>query len=69
MLIRVKYSDNRYDMVRPEVLDHLLDYGAVAEFKRCDGWVKSSDDSVRRYSRNEYPGTDRREQRQVSYRK
>jgi len=67
MLIRVKYSDNRYDMVRPEVLDHLLDAGMVAEFKRCDGWVKNNDDSVRRYGRNEYPGIDRREQRKASY--
>ena len=69
MLIRVKYYDNRYDMVRPEVLDNLLDSGIITGFKRCDGWVASTDDAVRRYSTSGYSGADRRQQRSTSYRR
>ncbi|MDD2499195.1 MAG: hypothetical protein PHN92_00080 [Geobacter sp.] len=67
MLIRVKYNDNRYDMVRPETLDRLLEMGAVSEFHRRDGWVVSSSDSVRKSSRSGFTGPDRRGQRTVSY--
>ena len=68
MLIWVKYNDNSYDMVRPEVLDNLLDSGIITDFKRCDGWVASTDDAVRRYSTSGYSGTDRRQQCLVKYR-
>lgn len=67
MLIRVKYIDNSFDMVRPEVLDHLLEMGTVSEFHRQNGWVASSSDSVRKNSRSSFQGPDRREKRSINY--
>lgn len=66
MLIRVKYSDNRYDMVRPEILDNLLKNGGVAEFLRRDGWVSSSSATVRKESKSDFKGTERRTRRTFS---
>lgn len=60
MLIRVKYVDERFDMVRPEILDRLLEAGKVREFQRSDGWVIPGIGNVRRKNRAEYTGTDRR---------
>lgn len=68
MLIRVKYQDNHYDMVRPEVLDHLLEQGKVSEFLRRDGWVSSNSDMLRRSRRSSQSGPDQREKRTVNYR-
>ena len=60
MLIRVKYVDNRFDMVRPEVLDHLLETGKVREFQRQDGWVMPDIGNLRHNNRNVYSGSERR---------
>jgi hypothetical protein len=60
MLIRVKYVDDRFDMVRPEILDRLLEAGKVREFKRQEGWVLPGKDSVRCMNRNDYSGIERR---------
>ena len=60
MLIRVKYVDERFDMVRPEILERLLKAGKVREFQRSDGWVIPSPDNLRRSNRNPYTGPDRR---------
>lgn len=64
MLIRVKYADNRFDMIRPEILDHLLEDGAVNSFLRHEGWVKPGIDTLRNKSRNDYSGPDRRMRRE-----
>lgn len=63
MLIRVKYVDERFDMVRPETLDRLLEAGKVGEFQRGDGWVTPAVDNLRSKNRNEYSGSDRRMRR------
>lgn len=60
MLIRVKYTDDHFDMVRPEVLDRLLQVGKVREFLRHDGWVMPGIGNLRRSNRNKYSGTERR---------
>ena len=60
MLIRVKYLDSRFDMVRPEILDHLLDAGKVMEFQRRDGWVMPKSGNLRKMNRNDYSGSGRR---------
>lgn len=60
MLIRVKYVDDRFDMVRPEILDRLLEVGKVREFQRSDGWVMPGIGNLRRKKRNGYSGPDRR---------
>jgi hypothetical protein len=60
MLIRVKYEDDRFDMVRPVMLNRLLEAGKVLEFRRSDGWVMPGIDSLRRGKMNAYFGTERR---------
>ncbi len=60
MLIRVKYVDDRFDMVRPDILDRLLDAGKVREFERQDGWVMPGIGNLRRTADSRYSGVDRR---------
>jgi len=60
MLIRVRYVDDRFDMVRPEILDSLLDAGKVREFERGDGWVIPGISNVRHMNRSGYSGIERR---------
>jgi hypothetical protein len=60
MLIRVKYVDDRFDMVRPEILDRLLEAGKVREFQRREGWVMPGVGNVRCMNRIDYYGTERR---------
>jgi hypothetical protein len=60
MLIRVKYVDDRFDMVRPETLDRLLEAGKVSEFQRRDGWVMPGLGNLRSTKRNNYSGSERR---------
>lgn len=66
MLIRVKYVDNRFDMVRPEILDHLLETGKVREFQRRNGWVVPGIGNLRHRNFNSYSGTERRMSRVAS---
>ena len=63
MLVRVKYVDDRFDMVRPEILDRLLEAGKVREFKRSDGWVMPGIGAVRHKGSNDYSGSERRTKR------
>lgn len=67
MLIRVRYNDNTYDMVRPELLDHLLEMGTVAGFQRRDGWVARNSPAVRSAEETRYLGADRREKHSFEY--
>lgn len=60
MLIRVKYADDRFDMVRPEILDRLLEAGKVREFQRKDGWVMPGIGNLRLKNINDYSGPERR---------
>lgn len=60
MLIRVRYTDNRFDMVRPEFLDDLLDRGVLQSFLRRDGWVTAASGPLRRERRPRYAGPERR---------
>lgn len=63
MLIRVKYLDDRFDMVSPEILDRLIEAGKVREFQRRDGWVMPGIGNLRRKNRSDYSGPDRRSMR------
>ncbi len=60
MLIRVMYSDGRFDMVKPSVLDNLLEQQVVTSFKRSDGWAVVGRDAIRSQSLPRYRGVDRR---------
>mgnify|MGYP007044779905 CR=1 FL=1 len=60
MLIRVFYTDGTFDMVKPEMLDYLLDKNKVKRFKRSTGWAVVGRDPVRTKSPNGYWGEERR---------
>lgn len=60
MMIRVMYSDGRFDMVKPNILDNLLGQQAVTSFKRNNGWAVVGRDPIRSSSRGGYRGEERR---------
>lgn len=60
MMIRVMYSDGRFDMVKPTMLDNLLSRQAVTSFKRTNGWAVVGRDPIRSASRGSYRGMERR---------
>ncbi len=68
MLIRVKYNDNRYDMVCPELLDDLLRRGSILEFLRRDGWVSCRVAAIRQAEDAAFKGTERRARRTFTLR-
>lgn len=51
MMIPVKYSDGRHDLVKPQLLDRLLSDRKLAGFKRRNGWVEIGRDPVRGQAR------------------
>lgn len=52
MLIRVMYSDNRYDFVQDTHLDRLIQDRSITMFQRKSGWVRVSIDPIRHKSRH-----------------
>lgn len=60
MLIRVMYNDGRFDMVKPQLLDNLLNKQQVTSFKRAAGWVVVGRDMVRSGHSRQYRGPERR---------
>ena len=61
MLIRVMYDDGRFDMVKPQLLESLLQNNTVTSFKRNEGWVVVGRDATRNsHPSQEYSGPDRR---------
>ena len=60
MLIRVMYSDGKFDMVKPNMLDRLIDQQRVTSFKRTGGWAVVGRDMIRGSSQPGYHGVDRR---------
>lgn len=60
MMIRVMYSDGRFDMVKPNMLDNLLEEQTVTSFKRSTGWAVVGRDPIRSAGRSSYHGQERR---------
>ena len=60
MMIRVMYSDGRFDMVKPELLDSLIKEQVVTSFKRASGWAVVGRDPIRNSGRANYGGAERR---------
>jgi len=59
MLIRVMYQDDKFDMVKPLILDGLIASGRLKKFFRLEGWATIGIDPIRgRGSR--YEGPERR---------
>jgi hypothetical protein len=53
MLIQVNYPDNRFDYVKENILDTLIETKKIERFRRSTGWVTLGVDPVRT-SRREY---------------
>lgn len=61
MLIKVMYGDGRFGMVKPYLLDTLLEEQKVTGFMRSDGWVVVGRDIIRDQSSSQvYDGAERR---------
>jgi len=60
MLIPVMLKDGSEEVVRPRVLDRMLEDGDVSFFRRSSGWVVVGRDAVRGMGGNVYRGKERR---------
>lgn len=60
MLIRVMYNEGGFDMVKPDLLDTLLEKKALTSFRRSDGWAVIGRDPVRHARKADYQGPERR---------
>ena len=60
MMIRVMYSDGRFDMVKPSLLEKLIKEEAVTSFKRSSGWAVVGRDPIRSEDNIDYGGAERR---------
>lgn len=59
MLIKVIYQNEKFDMVKPSILDELLATGKLKNFFRSGGWVTIGIDPVRGRG-GSYKGPERR---------
>ena len=60
MLIRVRYTDGRIDLVPSKKLDELILMSEIEEFERATGWVTLGKDPIRSSLRGAYRGPERR---------
>lgn len=60
MMIRVMYHDGWTEMVRPPVLQHLIETRKIYKFRRSDGWAILGIDQIRAQERRSYDGQERR---------
>lgn len=60
MMVRVMYHDGMTEMVRPPVLQHLIETRKIHKFKRADGWAVLGVDPIRLASKNGFRGEERR---------
>lgn len=60
MMIRVMYSDGRFDLIKPTLLDQLLEQNFLASFKRAEGWAVVGRDPLRGSGNASYRGPERR---------
>lgn len=60
MMIRVMYSDGRFDLVKDVLLDQLLENNSIVSFKRSNGWAVVGRDPIRGRGGMSYRGPERR---------
>ena len=60
MMIRVMYSDGRYDLVKQSMLDMLLATCKLTGFLRSNGWAIVGRDPIRGVGAAAYGGPERR---------
>lgn len=61
MMIRIRYPDGKYDMVKVSRLDYLIAKKRISEFRRTTGWVIIGRDPIRKNKRESYRGPERRQ--------
>lgn len=59
MLVRVMYQNDKFDMVKPFILDKLIFSGKLKKFFRLEGWVTIGVDPIRTTAVS-YKGPERR---------
>ncbi len=64
MLIRVVYRDERFDFVKPVLLNELLYLNMIKKFRRSEGWVNPVNDKIRGTG-GHYRGPERRNEMTV----
>ena len=61
MLIRVMYADGRLGMIKPQLLDRMVDRRLVSGILRSEGWAIVGRDKIRGHRPSQvYEGVDRR---------
>lgn len=60
MMVRVMYHDGMTEMVRPPVLQHLIETGKIHKFRRLDGWAILGVDPIRVEKHHRFQGSERR---------
>lgn len=62
MLIRVMYTNGKFDMVKPKLLEELLEQKQISSFKRSEGWAVVGRDAIRRKpsTNDQFNGIERR---------
>ena len=60
MMVRVMYHDGMTDMVRPPVLQYLIETGRIHKFRRSEGWATLGVDAVRVGLKHGFRGAERR---------
>ena len=61
MLIKVMYQNNEIEMVEAFQLDTLISSNKIKKFLRSEGWVTVGIDPIRKESRVNYKGSERRQ--------
>lgn len=61
MMIRVMYSDGNFDIVKPGLLDRLIEQESITGFKRSAGWIVIGRDPIRTNRKSSYSGPERRQ--------
>ena len=59
MLVRVMYQNDKFDLVKPFILDKLMSSGKLKKFLRLEGWVAIGIDPIRTTAIS-YKGLERR---------
>jgi len=67
MLLKVMYQNDKYDMVRPSLLNELIASKKIKKFYRSGGWADIERDPIRR-AVGSYVRLERRKQSSLSSR-
>jgi hypothetical protein len=65
MFIKVMYQNNEIEMVEASQLDTLISSNKIKKFLRSDGWVTVGIDPIRKESKVNYKGSERRQAAKV----